>query len=1262
MSKEVLTKDNDNGMREIGSGVDVDFIFQAFASVDRAIIATDINGVIRLWNPAAERLYGWSDKEATGQNIMDLLAPIQSIEETKKIMQTLVEGGKYSGEYVCKTKSGGKILVSLTNSPIFNDEGELIGISGVSRDIREEKVARDKILASETKYRSVLEKSPDVVLVIDLDGAIVDCSQFAIEALEAGEKKRLIGVDYFRLMHPAYRKTARQKFQTVIDKGYANDIELEYEKYLGGSFFAEISLGLIRKEDGSPEYIISIGKDVTQRKKTLQSLKNSEARAKALLKAIPDMMFRMDKNGFFLDYSAGKNELYVADPDSILGSNIEDLLPHFIAEEAKQNIQIALKTGKMQKFDYTLDDGDNRRKRFEARVTPAAKDEVITIVRDVTEMKIAEEKLKDSLKTSDDIIDTIPSGIFIYRFEKPDKLYLIRYNPEALRITGINGASAIGKEFNEIWSYARERGITARFLNVMYTGIPYSTDELFYQDITVKGAYRIRVFKLQEDKMCVAFESVLDRIEAQKSLIESEKKFKDIFEGAYDGILYADRKGKVLDVNSRLLEMTGLRRDEIVGHNGFELARKRLKPGHVPKVFKLIKNTLFGQSADRFEIEYEDKFFLVSTRTDPSRLGITAILQDISEFKKSRVAIAESEKKFKDLFMGAENPITIYDLDGRILMVNDFSMKMEGVNPKSLIGKNIKDILPNNYEKTLSKIRECAKTGKTVYVEDKIEINDEARWFWSAMQPLRNSKGKTESVQVFSYDITDIKLAERERIITEERFNALFQSALDVAYLKDLDLRYTHINPTMEKTFNFDKKDIIGKTDFELFNREMAERITQTDKKALKGNSVREEFFYNFQGVKKIFDVIKTPMKDDENKVYGICCIARDVSDVKLYQEQLLEAKESAEESDRLKTSFLANVSHEIRTPLNAIVGFSKMLAEPDLEPAEKQNFFNIIKNSSNQLLSIINDVIDVSKIESGAIEIVNEEVDVKELFDYIESNYSHTVKNHGLNFKRNIGDECAAAAFLGDRTKIRQIIGNLIDNSLKFTDSGEIAYGCELKNEDIIFFVSDTGVGIPQEKINAIFERFFQINSRLRAKQKGVGLGLSICKALVEKMDGRIWIESKVKVGTTVRFALPYIPCEIKSKPALQFSPDENPDWSDKKILVAEDESSNFQLIRILLKETGITLDWAKNGVETLDALSDKDYDLILMDLKMPEMDGYETTKVLRRRKYQIPVIAQTAYAMSHDKEKALEAGCDDYIAKPILKEPLIDIISKHI
>lgn len=504
----------------------------------------------------------------------------------------------------------------------------------------------------------------------------------------------------------------------------------------------------------------------------------------------------------------------------------------------------------------------------------------------------------------------------------------------------------------------------------------------------------------------------------------------------------------------------------------------------------------------------------------------------------------------------------------------------------------------------------------------------------------------------------------------------------DMLWAKDLNNNYIFANKAMCNNLlsAVDTNEPIGKSDLFFATREreihsdepnwhtFGEICADTDTIVLQNMKAMQ--FDEYGNVKNQFlflDVHKAPLYDIEGKLIGVVGSARDVTKQKQSEIELVRAKEKAEESDRLKSAFLANMSHEIRTPMNGILGFSALLKKPNLNSDKQQQFIGIIEKSGIRMLNIINDIIDISKIASGQMSVNFADVNINNVLNELYSFFLEEVTKKSIELKLVKGLLDEQAQYSTDTTKFYAILTNLLKNAIKFTENGIIEFGYSINSTktELLFYVKDTGIGIPEDKQAAIFERFIQADIDDKMARQGAGLGLSISRAYVEMLDGKIWVESMEKIGSTFYFTLPFKVEEQKIMANnYEIVVEKHNNHSDKvlKVLIVEDDASSAMLLSLLIDKYTKELLNACNGIEAVEICrNNPDIDLILMDVQLPTMNGYEATKCIREFNQTVIIIAQTAFAFAKDREIAKEAGCNDYISKPINENEFATLIDKY-
>jgi len=639
-----------------------------------------------------------------------------------------------------------------------------------------------------------------------------------------------------------------------------------------------------------------------------------------------------------------------------------------------------------------------------------------------------------------------------------------------------------------------------------------------------------------------------------------------------------------------------------------------------------------------------------------------------AEIEYQNHIIRQNEEKLHLALIGGGKYIWQYDVPSQNFYCNPDFYKYLGycnIESEKISYKEWLQFLhPEGVERVSSVFENCL-FGKVARINIAHQVKKfDGRLIWISIQGMVSKRGDNQSIILISGTITDIterKEAENALKASLETFRTLTKNLPDAIMRFDKNAQLLFNNNKLQLFYD-------DKSKYEISSKQVSNENLNSFLK----NKV-ENVFSTRQTVEDLFEIptllgIKildwrfVPEFNEQNEVRSVMGIARDVTDQKQFESELIKAKNKAEESDRLKSAFLANMSHEIRTPMNSIIGFSQMLVEEDVDLQHRKSYIDIIKSSCSQQLSIINDIIDISRIESGTTDLHNAQTNISQLVDEIYQQYSQTIdKPIRIDIQKDSGFENLILET--DEVKLKQIINNLITNAIKFTHQGVIVLGYSVKNDVVEFYVSDTGIGIAKENFELIFERFRRVEHQSHETYRGNGLGLAITKSYVELMDGKIWLESKKDQGTTFYFTIPYIP---KSYHEINKIPEPELDkkaFRGKTILIAEDEDVNFKLMLEVFQTYEVTILRAKNGFVAIEEALLKPYiNLILMDLKMPEMDGFEATKEIKKIRNELPIIALTAYAFSENKITAANAGFDDYIVKPIAKDLLISKIYRFL
>jgi PAS domain S-box-containing protein len=658
----------------------------------------------------------------------------------------------------------------------------------------------------------------------------------------------------------------------------------------------------------------------------------------------------------------------------------------------------------------------------------------------------------------------------------------------------------------------------------------------------------------------------------------------------------------------------------------------------------------------------------------------------VSLIHRSNNRIMESHKRseanLKAIIENSLESIWSIDTDYRIQYVNkvftDAFQETFGVRLDR--GVNILESLPESLRDLWKKRYDRAFNNEHFVFSDKIELDDRTIFIEVAMNPIL-VEDKVIGASFYGKDITKQKnyeiqlLAAKEKAEESEKELRYSQKIARIGYyILDFKTGIWTSSEMLDEIFGIDKnftRDVEGwislvHPDFQnemldYFNTEIVKEHNLFNKqyKILDRKTQKSSWVHG----------LGTLEFDADGDLFRMFGTIQDITLSKQTEFELQRAKEKAEESDRLKSAFLANMSHEIRTPMNGILGFLSLLGKTDLAKDKRDRYINILNSSGERLLNTINDIIEISKIESGDISLYNSEIDVPDLMTFYHEFFLPETQAKGLEFKMVLPAEYNALKINADKHKLDSVLTNLIKNAIKCTDNGFIKFGCEVIGNKLKFFVEDTGVGINKESIGVIFDRFIQSDISMTRAHEGAGIGLSICKAYVELMGGEIDVKSEEHTGSCFYFTLPLFAGKSGGQPVgvpvTDRENSKNQKFPEKKlnILIVEDDPVSSEYLKTVLQSLPCEIMECQNGEQAVAICRDHpDIDLVLMDIHMPVMNGHEATRRIREFNTEVVIIAETAYALDGDNAIALQSGCNDYISKPIDSEKLLSLIAKNL
>jgi PAS domain S-box-containing protein len=548
--------------------------------------------------------------------------------------------------------------------------------------------------------------------------------------------------------------------------------------------------------------------------------------------------------------------------------------------------------------------------------------------------------------------------------------------------------------------------------------------------------------------------------------------------------------------------------------------------------------------------------------------------------------------------------------------------------------------------------------------------------FFSLKLRKVNRKLQVKNEEILEMNInlqkTNGELADQKELITRQHYESekfyeiLVQSANDGISFYDRDWSLKYANPAFYSMIGLDSHSYNSLDPQGLIHPDDQNyNLKRTEALQSNGFYEGEIRVRHLDGHYVNLSSLSVTVKSDNGEVLGALSISRDITRLKQVHEDLIRANIEAEASNKLKTSFLANISHEIRTPLNSVVGFSNLLLANDLSNKVREEYIENINHNSEKLLQIIGDIIDLSRLESSQIEISYEEASLNSLVNEIIEETRQIIKRNEksiiLNVKNHFED--STDLIFTDRIWLKRVLNHLMDNAVKFTLEGSIEFSYLRENENIVFKIRDTGIGIKKENLGRIFEEFRQEIDGHHRPFEGLGIGLTLAKEVVERMGGKIYVQSEKGIGSEFSFSIPYRPAGSLKNKTRNANNDQlftSIDWSSRKCLLVDDNKDVLIYLNRVLADTGVTILMARSGYEAIELIkAHPDIDVVLLDMQMPEMNGIEATREIRKIRKNLPIIAQTAFIFEDDKDIILEAGCDACLIKPIRKDHLLTTMS---
>ena len=1238
-------------------------------------------------NSAVARINNTNPGEIIGKRLLELFPNHKG---TSLFESYLIAANKGKTQIIEDVYVGEIVSVPTWLRLVIVPIGEDIAI--LAQNITEQKLNIEKVNFERQRLLNVLDVMPMMVCLLTPDYHV----PFANRAFrnKFGDANGRLCYEYcFNKNEPcdfceAYR---------VLDTGKPHrwEVSIPY-----GSTFLEAYDFPFTDVDGSP-MILEVDVDITDLKKAGEELRKSEEKYRTLFHQSMEGIYIHDFEGRVLDVNDIACSQSGYSREEWLGQTVFDGQSNSNTNMKRDDVINAWSKWELgQRFvlqsEHRRKDGTVYPVEVSTGIVSYGNERVLlAFVKDITEQKKAEIALQKSEQNYREIFNSTTEAIFVYDSEtgaildaNASGLLLYGYtHDEVLRLTLEDfslGVSPYSMEEAKQWLHKvfTEGAQTFEWKSRKKNG------EIFWVEVSLK------IVSINGQQKIL---SVVRDISANKKAEEAlQASFKMLSLFIKNSPIYAYLKevtpneSRVLFASENLLDMVGVPGSQIAGKKMEEL---------FPTEFarKISKDDWdVVQNGDVIKIEENLNDRIYTTIKFPVSIGGRNLLAgytiDITENKNIELELIRAKEKAENneiRLIEAQAVIKVGSWETDLSNLNVFwseeTFKIFELDSKTFSPHHntfLEYVHPDDRERVDEAFKDSFNTECFNKVEHKIiTARGNLKFIEERWRVVKNNEGKPVKAYGTCQDITERKYIEIElfkaKVIAEDNQRKL-EAAQEIAKLGswELDIKtgiFTFTD-SFYKMFHTTSEEMGG---YQMTIDDYAKRFVYPDDASLVADEtklaiesadpnftkyIEHRIIYADGGIGyisvKIFIV-----KDEFGNTIKTFGVNQDITEKKIAEVELLKAKEKAEESDRLKSAFLANMSHEIRTPMNGILGFTELLKEQNLSGKEQQEYIELINKSGNRMLSIINDIIDISRIEAGLMKLNLAQSNVADQIEYIHTFFKPEAAAKGLNLSVKNSLPRNQANINTDREKLYAILTNLVKNAIKFTKKGEIEIGCAKKGGFIEFYVKDTGIGIPKDRQHAIFERFIQADIEDSMALQGAGLGLSISKAFLEMLGGKIWVESEEGKGSTFFFTLPYDNTKKIDNVAQSLS---NADTKNNirklKTLVVEDDMISVILLEKAINKISKEILKAKTGVDAVNIVrANPDIDLILMDIRLPELSGYKAVRQIREFNKNVVIIAQTAYGLSGDRKKAKEAGCTDYIAKPIIKKELLKLISKY-
>lgn len=1229
-------------------------ISEIFENTPAGLLSFNNKGVILDCNEQFVEIIGSTKEKLIGLDMTKL--PDKQMSST---IQEALGGIKATYEGLYKSYTADKQTeVFVQFAPVFDEKGKVNGGVGIVEDMTERVAAQKAIKESEERYRMVYSNSPIGIINYNSQGLLIDCNQRFLDII-GSTREKVFNLDLRNLKN----KSVIQCIFDTLDNKTAI-YEGTYEP-LTGKRIAEVHMRFSPLYNANDQIAGGVGivEDVTERKQAEESLRQTANQLESITKAAHDAIVMLDELGNINFWNPAAERIFGYSEAEILGKDLHNILvPEIYWPKHKNAFPDFVKTGAGNAVGKTLEleaiHKDGKKLVVELSLSAIKQKDhwwAVGLLRDISERKEAEIKLKQS----DRIFNHAMDMLCIAGFDG----YFKTLNPAWAQVLGYTVEELLTKPWLE-FVHPDDKELTENAKSTLVDGkeVYQFQNRYICKDGAVKWlSWNSYPYK-EEGVMFGVVRDVTQQKIDEQTLRDNEEKFTKTFNSSpvalavshmYDGVLE--------DVNLAFLRLSGYEKDAVIGRTPMELGMTNKDTyGHAMNQF--MKLGSLHQVEQQFTTrrgEVRDVLLSLESFKVGGEEYVLSSFIDITDRKQYEAELARLTRAVE------QSPVSIVitDLEGTIEYVNPRATEVTGYQSYELMGQNPRVLSAGEKPKEeYEAMYKALARGETWQGEFHNKKKDGSLYWESAsISPVINDKGEIINYVAVKEDITARKAMQQELLQSEERYRDMFESNPLPMWVYELDsLAFMEVNEAAVQKYGYSRDEFLQMTLKDIRPAEEVPKLLE-NMKLTSDKYQHSDYWKHLTKDGKLLDVeinSHSVLDKDGRKLRLV--LVNDITDKVESAKAMEKAIEMAEASNRLKTTFLNNISHEVRTPLNGILGVMSLLADPDMDEEEREGLNEIVTISSERLMQTITDYMDISLLTSGNMEKSVKHMPVLPAFEGVCRKYAPAIQAKGLELIMDVPLNAETHFVDTDEEMVVKVLSHLLSNALKFTAKGHIRAGYALHENDMVFFVQDTGKGIKDEYKNKLFDVFSQEEEGNVRKFEGSGLGLAITRGIADLLGAEIRVESVLGEGSAFYFSLPY---KLKmtevgqSKPKLPEHKAHQP-----KILIAEDDDSNYQVLELMMRKmtNAITLR-ANDGQEAVQIFKDEtDIDLILMDLKMPNLDGFEATKQIRKMDANIPIIAITAFAMSGDERRALEAGCNDYLAKPVTMKMLLSKLAE--